>query len=99
MTLLNGHASKSKTWSTLTVRDFFSQISWTGEVAPSPLQNGTAAMAASANPEGLSLRLPVHDFFARFPWDGKPTIAAPTAPLIIQPDLPAPEEITLDDLF
>jgi hypothetical protein len=50
----------------------------------------------------LSLTLTVGEYFNLLPWDGKPNIAAPMAPLDIQPDLPVEDDITLDgfaDLF
>lgn len=96
----NGHR-QSVTWQTVTVRDFFSKIAWTGESVREPWTLDSADEAVVNNP--LDLRLSVGEFFNRFPWDGQPHIAVPVAPLEVQPDLPPPEDdLTLDgfsDLF
>ncbi|RZM78595.1 hypothetical protein [Leptolyngbya iicbica] len=98
----NGHQTPANSWSTLSVREFFEQMPWTGMPVnrPSPTAGSSSADATGAN--GLSLTLSVGEYFNLFPWDGKPNIAVPVAPLDIQPDLPMEDDITLDgfaDLF
>mgnify|MGYP000562371564 CR=1 FL=1 len=99
---LNGHTATRSSWQTLTVRNFFEQIPWTGVVPVAP--------SASANPDEdlgiaatqLSMTQKVSDFFELFPWDGKPNIAAPVAPMEVQPELPSEDSMTLDgfaDMF
>jgi len=104
--LMNGHRQSPSTtagnWSTTSVRDFFEQIPWTGVVMRAPETGSGRAQGASSEPHSLSMTLNVSEYFNLFPWDGKPNIAAPVAPLDIQPDLPEDDGITLDgfaDLF
>jgi hypothetical protein len=102
MTTLNGHASRTANWHTISVRDFFGQIPWTGAPAPLPTMTPGSSNPGPAAVDFLNLHLSVGDFFNRFPWDGKPNIAAPIAPVEVQPDLPPEDSITLDgfaDLF
>lgn len=112
-TLLNGHRNSmnghrdnhqklESAWATVSVRDFFEQMPWSGVpvVSPDLASGGSQASEATANQ--LDLKLQVKQYFDLFPWDGKPNIAAPVAPIDVQPDLPAEDEITLDgfaDLF
>lgn len=96
-TTQNGHVTLPSTWSTVSVRDFFEQLPWTGETPLPTLQT-----AATADPPTLSLQLKVSDFFNRFPWAGQPDIGTPVAPITVQPDRPAEDDLTLDgfaDLF
>lgn len=105
-TLMNGHRhgqqASASTWSTVSVRDFFEQMPWTGVPVGQPESGSGSFSAEVAEANSLNLKLQVKEYFDRFPWDGQPNIAAPVAPLDIQPDLPAEDEITLDgfaDLF
>jgi hypothetical protein len=98
----NGHQATANSWSTLSVREFFEQMPWTGMPVnrPNPSAGGSPTDATEVN--SLSLTLTVGEYFNLLPWDGKPNIAAPMAPLDIQPDLPVEDDITLDgfaDLF
>lgn len=104
--VMNGHhqgqSTSARPWPTTSVRDFFEQIPWTGVVMRSPETALEDALGASSVTSSLSLTLSVGVYFNQFPWDGKPHIAAPVAPLDIQPDLPEDDGITLDgiaDLF
>ena len=93
----NGHFTLPSSWSTVSVRDFFEQVPWTGETPLPTLQT-----AATTDLPALSFQLKVSDFFSRFPWEGQPDIGTPVAPLTIQPDLPTEDDLTLDgfaDLF
>lgn len=101
-TILNGHTARNNAWHTVSVRDFFGQIPWTGAPVSMPTVNAGNSTAAPPETDGLNFKLSVHEFFNRFPWDGKPNIAAPIAPMEVQPDLPPEDSITLDgfaDLF
>lgn len=100
MTATNGHRALLSQWQTLTVRDFFSQLSWTGQ----PTLNFQIEDAAPEPLPIADMRLSVRDFFSRFPWEGSPDIAAPMAPLALQADdlMPPEDDLTLDafsDLF
>jgi len=104
--LMNGHRQShpntAGNWSTTSVRDFFEQIPWTGVVMRAPEAASDSSHGALSEPQSLSLTLKVSEYFNLFPWDGKPNIAAPMAPLDIQPDVPEDDGITLDgfaDLF
>ena len=101
LTATNGHAPQRDAWHTLSVREFFSTIAWTGEPVREPWTQPADGEVISV--DGLDMQLSVGEFFNRFPWDGKPSIAAPMAPLEAQPNLPLPEDdLTLDgfaDLF
>lgn len=102
MTTLNGHAAHQSNWHTVSVRDFFGQIPWTGAPVPMPTVQPGTEMPPTVEADVLNLQLSVSEFFNRFPWDGKPNIAAPIAPMEVQPDLPPEDSITLDgfaDLF
>jgi len=97
----NGHKAALTNWRTLSVRDFFGQLPWTGESRQEPwTPPSMTGESASPTPD---MRLSVNEFFNRFPWDGKPNIAAPMTPLEVQPDMPASDnDLTLDgfaDLF
>ena len=75
---LNGHAAHDTRWHTISVRDFFGQIPWTGVPAPMPSMPPGAATTQTTEVEvSLNLHMSVGDFFNQFPWDGKPQIAAP----------------------
>ncbi|MGD1944200.1 MAG: hypothetical protein ACFB0G_23125 [Leptolyngbyaceae cyanobacterium] len=93
----NGHFALPTSWSTLSVRDFFEQVSWTGATPPPAHQ-----AEATTDLPTLSFQLKVSEFFSHFPWEGQPDIGTPVAPLTIQPELPAEDDLTLDgfaDLF
>lgn len=99
---LNGHAQTGAAWSTISVREFFEQVPWTGASAIAAPASGDVASSAPGTSQSLSMTLKVGEFFNLFPWEGKPDIAAPMAPMEIQPDLPADDGLTLDgfaDLF
>ena len=98
----NGQATQVVTWNTLSVRDFFGQIPWTGAPTSLPALEAITQTSIPAMAEDLEPKLTVSEFFYRFPWDGKPNIAAPIAPMEVKPDLPQGDNITLDgfaDLF
>ena len=98
----NGHQATTNSWSTLSVRDFFEQMPWTGVSLNPPRSTANGAATGTTEVSSLSLTLTVGEYFNQLPWDGKPHIAAPVAPLDIQPDLPVEDDITLDgfaDLF
>ena len=102
MTTLNGQTSQTTNWHTVSVRDFFGQIPWTGASVSVPTVMPGNSTTEPAEADFLNFHLSVGDFFNRFPWDGKPNIAAPIAPVEVQPDLPPEDSITLDgfaDLF
>ncbi|MGF1459396.1 MAG: hypothetical protein ACFBSG_10255 [Leptolyngbyaceae cyanobacterium] len=97
----NGHRLRTMPLPTTSVRDFFEQIPWTG-AAPTPLVSASSTETSETAALELNMKLKVGDFFEHFPWDGKPDIAAPVAPLTVQPELPADDDLTLDgfaDLF
>lgn len=101
-TALNGRKAESPTWYTLSVRNFFEQISWTGASASQATASLSSHTTALDEAVGLSLRLQVNDFFNRFPWEGQPHIATPISPVGVQAESSAADSITLDgfaDLF
>ena len=98
----NGYTASSTAWQTVSVRDFFGHMPWTGESTAMPVMTTGTEAPSLVEVEGLSLQLTVGEFFNRFPWNGKPDIGAPIAPMEIQPDFPTEDSITLDgfaDLF
>jgi hypothetical protein len=98
----NGHAAYTPAWSTLSVKDFFSQIPWTGASASPMTTTANLDSGTAVETNSLNFQLSVSEFFNRFPWDGKPNIAAPLAPMAVQPDAPEENSLTLDgfaDLF
>ncbi|NER78525.1 MAG: hypothetical protein F6K42_02910 [Leptolyngbya sp. SIO1D8] len=98
--LAQGKASQNAAW-TISVREFFSAIAWSGESAQPSSQPTNAVEVPS--PDVLDMRLTVNDFFNCFAWEGKPNIAVPVAPLEARPDLTVSGDgLTLDgfaDLF
>lgn len=98
----HGHQALDKSWSTISVRDFFEQIPWTG--VPENISESVSGSSSTDTTEAnsLNLKLKVSEYFNRFPWDGQPDIAVPLTPVAIQPDLSADNDITLEgfaDLF
>ncbi|MEL6381711.1 MAG: hypothetical protein AAFQ89_04420 [Cyanobacteria bacterium J06626_18] len=91
-------AGTGATWHEISVRDFFSKVAWSGE-ENTPL----LAVPEGASSGTLDMLVSVHEFFERFPWDGPLDVAAPLAPLTLQPDSPTlVDDLTLDsfaDLF
>jgi hypothetical protein len=86
-----------KTWSRLSVHDFFSQINW--EHDPEPIQKVKQA-SLEGRSEKLSLTLSVSQFFTCIDWEGHGAIA-PSAPLPLEesesPSTQAQDEVTLED--
>lgn len=91
-----------KTWSRVSVRDFFSQVNW--EHDPEPIQefkqaSKQASVEGQGRSESLSLTLTVSQFFTCIDWEGQGAIA-PSAPLPLEPEstsTQAEDDVTLDD--
>lgn len=92
-----GGPGQRAAWSTLSVRDFFGAIIWTGDAAQEPWTQ-TANAPHPGSVEALDMaQMTVGDFFGRCPWSGQPDIAAPLEPLEAQADLfPSDDELTLE---
>ena len=98
----NSHQAMDNSWSTMSVREFFEHMPWTGIPSDLPRANADSAAMGPTEIDELSLTLTVGEYFNLLPWEGKPNIAVPVAPIDIQTDLPVAEDITLDgfaDLF
>lgn len=93
----NGHSPQGTAWYAVSVREFFSAIPWTGEALQAPVNQPTASSSETVAADSLNMLMSVNEFFKRFPWEGQPDIAAPLAPLTVQPDVPPREnDLTLD---
>lgn len=94
----NGSSHGLNGWLSKSVRLFFEAYNWEGQiltpVAPENLD--VADILGLAQPQTLGLSISVSQFFANFPWEGSPVIAAPIAPLEIQAEVADESSLTLD---
>lgn len=91
-----------QSWSTISVRDFFEHMPWTGMPENTLERTSDSSPTDTTGASSLNLQLKVGEYFNLFPWDSQPDIAAPLAPIDIQPDLSLENDITLEgfaDLF
>ena len=83
-------------WATISVRNFFERIPWTGvSVSVSDVPSGRAA-SDTVEASSLSLKLSVGEYFDQFPWDGQPHIAVAVTPISIKSDSSPAEDVTLE---
>lgn len=95
LTATNGHHS-SQLWQRETVQAFFEGVNWNG-LAPRPTSSPGEARTGLGLEDPLAMT--VGQFFEMMPWEGKPTIGVPIAPLeapAAATDAPA-DDLTLDD--
>ncbi|MDB9517940.1 hypothetical protein PN466_13380 [Roseofilum reptotaenium CS-1145] len=91
-----------KTWSRVSVRDFFSQINW--EQDPEPIQqfkqaSKQASLEGKESSKHLSLTLTVSQFFTCIDWEGQGAIA-PSDPLPLDVEstsIQDEDDVTLED--
>lgn len=89
----NGASNLSQGWLRQSIQQFFTTVNWDDQ----PLEIQHLRMASSQETsQGLSLFLPVSQFFSAFNWDG--STAAPLKPPkpVEQPAKPE-DNFTLDD--
>lgn len=90
-------ASSPQDLSTVSVREFFGAIVWTGEPKPTNIGADLATEKLSFAGGSMAL-LTVQAFFQQLPWEGEPDIAAPLSTLKVQSEpSSAADELTLDD--
>lgn len=83
---------KLDSWHYQSVQAFFNQFNWQG--ASQFASNGQDLSS------GLSLRLPVAQFFRGIPWEGIPTVGAlPTSNTPAPPAQSSESDVTLDALL